>query len=352
MRAIMQYLFRVGTKVSFLTWPDIIQSYLEQLNLHYEAFGYYFDTSYSNRRELALKELPGLGPLRIDDSNPKNPNGCFTNLQDGTGLSEEDILSHLPAIYRRYSFADTYLIYQNVDFFSRHTSLLLCDGNNLPARLRGSQIILHRDSVFSRWNCICLSVDVLHEGSILDASPYRDAMTKLLPGIPNKERMICLLTPEEQAQYAVLSQNAAPLVQNISSYFSEQMTSSQDADIEFGRKLSLAAILKRLCRQYGYTYLRYEYFCFFMQKRTENGHYIRLDVDIGKYSQEANLAISFTGLGFDHRLFYIGTTPETQTEAAEYLSQWFSVLSAAEKDVFPALDAHYPPTPEWFVPVS
>ena len=350
MRVFRQYLFRVGTKIPFPEWPGVARAFLRENGLSCGAFRYYFNVDYSASLDLALKECPALGPVRTDESNKRHPVSCLTNMMDGQGLSEEELTAHLPRIYRRYGFFKSYLIWQDIDFFSRHTETVFREGIDLPSTRMGSQMIMLRDVITPQWNTIGLFVDITHESGLLDATPYRDAMQHLLPGIPGKERLMCIFSDEEQRQYDALNERAAPLIEKAQEFLSERIPQPEDGESEFGKKLSLAGVFKKLCRQYGYEYIRYEYLSFFIRKRTENGHYIRLDIDIGRTGQEVNMAVNFTGLGFDRRVFYVGFEPGSQARAEEHLKRCFEALDAAEKKVFPALDAHYPPTPEWFVP--
>ena len=64
------------------------------------------------------------------------------------------------------------------------------------------------------------------------------------------------------------------------------------------------------------------------------------------------LLIRYVGAGFDHRVGSTFRYPQDQNDLEEYLLQIFEALASAEKDVIPALDTHYPPTPDWFSYIS
>lgn len=58
--------------------------------------------------------------------------------------------------------------------------------------------------------------------------------------------------------------------------------------------------------------------------------------------------VSFSGLGFEHRLFRCWFVPRDTAGAAQQLEHIFAALTRAEQELFPALAAHYPDTPDWY----
>lgn len=77
-----------------------------------------------------------------------------------------------------------------------------------------------------------------------------------------------------------------------------------------------------------------------------------LDIDVGPMFKGVGLLIRYVGAGFDHRIGSTFRYPQDQKDLESYLLQIFQVLVSAEKDVIQALDAHYPPTPDWFAPIT
>ena len=61
--------------------------------------------------------------------------------------------------------------------------------------------------------------------------------------------------------------------------------------------------------------------------------------------------IRYIGAGFEHQIGSAFRYPRGQAELEDYLLQIFSALASAEKNVLPALDSHYPPTPDWYAPI-
>ena len=117
-------------------------------------------------------------------------------------------------------------------------------------------------------------------------------------------------------------------------------------------KLSVAPALKRICKQHGYTYVKHVCECFLVQKRTRNGHYISLEIAVGPRLKGVDLMIRYVGAGFDHPIGVTIRYPQDQKALEDYLEEIFQALIAAEKEMFPLLESHYPPTPDWFLPIT
>ena len=352
MLAVQTYRFLIGTKISFSDCPGIIQAFLNQQNLHYDRFLYYFHDNYGGLPKI-MKDCPHIGPIR---SRPSNAGELFylSNIEEDTGCTEAEIISVVPKIHRRYGLSEAHIIYQDIDFFEQKIPAIMQASGNTPDCVKGSSITLYRDSVFPRWNSIDLRI-IIHNGTTTyDPTPYFEAMKQLIPGVRHMGFVECCLTNEEQSLYDQLNESAASLVQNACNHFEEHLPEriiSAPAILDPPR-LSVASALKRVGKQYGYFYVKHEYGCFFVQKRTANGHYILLDIDVGPMFKEVGLLIRYVGAGFDHRIGSTFRYPQNQKDLEDYLLQVFESLASAEKNVIPALDAHYPPTPDWFSYIS
>lgn len=353
MLAIQIYRFLIGTKIHFSKFPEIVKTYMNQQSLHYDRFLYYFD-NYSDRDGLGkiIKDCPHIGPIR---SHPVNSGEHYylSNIEEDTGCPETEIVSVVPKIHLRYGICESHLIYQDVDFFSQNAPAIIQSPGNTPSCIKGSSITLYRDAVFPRWTSIDLRI-VTHNGTqTFDPTPYFEAMKQLLPGVRYLGGVECCLTGDEQAMYDTLNRDAAPLIANARNYLNK-LIPDQDAPDGCGSNvtnLSVAPVLKMLCKQYGFTYVKYEYGVFFVVRRTKNGHYILLDVDVGLSFKGVNVSVNYSGAGFAHSIGHASCYPKDQTDLEDYLIQVFQALESAESDVFPALDSHYPPTPDWFVPI-
>lgn len=352
MLAIQTYRFLIGTKIPFSDCPRIVQTYLDQQNLHYNRFLYYFQDNYGGLPKI-MKDCPHIGPMRLRVNNGREL-FYLSNIEEDTGCSEAEILSVVPKIHRRYGLSESHIIYQDVDYWGHNIPAIIQAPGNTPSCIKGSSITLYRDSVFPRWNSIDLSI-VIHNGTkTCDPAPYFEAMQQLLPGVRYMGFVECCLTSEEQSLYGQLNEQAAAFVQSACTYFEKQLPeriTSTPAILDTP-KLSVAPALKRLGKQYGYSYVKYEYGCYFVQKRTANGHYIVLDIDVGPMFKGVGLLIRYVGAGFDHRIGSTFRYPQDQKDLEDYLLQIFDALASAEKDVIPALNDHYPPTPDWFTYIS
>ncbi len=352
MLAIQTYRFLIGTKIPFSDCPGIVQNFMERQNLHYDRFLYYFEDNFGGLPKI-MKDCPHIGPMR---SRPSNAGELFylSNIEEDTGCSEAEIISVVPKIHRRYGLSKAHIIYQDIDFFEQKIPAILQAPGNTPSCIKGSGITLYRDSVFPRWNSIDLKI-IIHNGTnTYDPTPYFEAMQQLLPGVRYMGFVECCLTSEEQSLYDRLNEQTTTFVQSACTHFDQQLPEriTPTPAVLDTPKFSVAPALKRIGKQYGYSYIKHEYGCFFVQKRTANGHYIVLDIDVGPMFKGAGLLIRYVGAGFDHRIGSTFRYPQDQKDLEDYLLQIFEALASAEKDVIPALDAHYPPTPDWFSYIS
>ena len=348
MRVIQYYKFWIGRKIPFLEWPDLIQKLMEQTELHYGGFCYYFKTG-KRGAKAALKDCPALAPADFEGEPDKLH--ALTNLEDGGGCGEEELMALMPKIDRRYGFQSACFIYRDVDFFSRRTPTERVKEGKTPSCFAGSQIILERSAVFPTENNIQLFIDIYHDGEVLDPSPYREAVRQLLPGCRFIEYMNYLFDSEEQRKYDALNQSAAEMIRRAEKFCEERMIPlGKERTAGEKPKISLTSAITKLCRQFGMEYVGYTLGSHDIQKRTARGHYIIVHVSISGWNQIVDFDARFAGLGFNHRFLFSRCIPEDQQQEISHLTRCFEILAEAEKEVLPALDAHYPPTPEWYVP--
>ncbi len=353
MRAFQVYRFLIPAKVPFATWPEIAQQFFRQQGLSYGRFHYYFEElhidGYRNGCELAAKENPCLGPVKLREASQSNWFHCvLTNMYAEPGCQEGDIMPLMGKIYRRYGFGDTYLIYQDIDFFGEAIPAIEYPLRENVDRFYGSSLILHRDGVFRRWSGMDLRVEILRDGQFLDAACYRDALGTLLPGVRASGYMEVCLTPEEEAFYARQQETAKPMVQKAQAFLEAKMRETV-AGIQLPPGATLAATLKKLCKSYGFTYVGYHYRIYFIEKRTDRGHYLSLEVDTGRTGEEVNPRVEYKGAGFSLRLYTPREDPKGMGPA-DYLERLFAALLAAEKTMLQPLAEHFPETPDWFRP--
>lgn len=362
MRILQCYRFCVGTKIPFDKWPDIVEEFLHSQGLTHRSFHYCleaYDDSARCRKEAAdivhkgtgceraLKENPFLGTINVRQTRYDTIQS-LNNFYEESNSIKEKIYAIIPKIYRRYGFAETSLIYRDIDFFSQRVTTPTPESEYLMNGYEGSGITLYR-SCLSQDNAIILVVESRYPGKVLDATPYADALSKLLPGIKRLSAAKIIMEESEQIRYEALHTQAKPLISQAKEFFIEHMPEEKGND-EPDAKVSIASWLKKLGKRYGYTYSGYINYIYFLEKKLPGGHYICLEFVSNPLSADADPFVNLCGLGFKHRIWVDGFSPQNPRDAAEYFTQLFDVLAKAEQSVFPAILDLYPPTPDWFKP--
>lgn len=384
MRILQRYRYIIGTKIPFDKWPAIIEQYLLEQNLHHQSFHYYLETYDDSKRcrsvldgtkcqsclpfesecercrkeaedtlrkgtacERALKENPFLGTIYVCQTR-YNTIQSLNNFDDVSNNSKEKIYAIIPKIYRRYGFAETALIYRDIDFFSRRVSTLAPESEYLLNGYEGSGITLYR-SCLSQDNAIILVAESSYPGEVLDAAPYANALSKLLPGIKKLSSMKIIMDEDEQIRYEALHAQAKPLVKQAKEFFDEHMPEEKGND-EPDVKVSVASWLKKLSKRYGYTYSGYMNYIYYLEKKLSNGHYICLEFVSNPLSPDADPYVKLCGLGFNHEIWADGFGPQNSRDASDYFTKLFDTLAQAEQSMFPAILDLYPNTPDWFMP--
>lgn len=383
MRVFRVYQFLIGTKIPFPKWFDIVHTFLKSQGLQYGDFLYEFSDmdfpdSYRGvldgsrcqtcpapyRCELckaealqweqkrsachrAVKDIPQLGPLVSRKHD--NSNGWYyylTNMGNESCGSEELILENVSRIYRKYGFSETVLCYSNIDFFSRSSPTEIIDSRMYLHEAVGAGIVLHRSMIGTRWNGITLCVETCFDGVIYDPTPYAEAMAALLPGIKRMEHTFCHMTQEEQKFYRQKKESVKDLVANAQAFFQARFSEKYESH-NSEKTVSVGTCLKRLCKEYGFTYIRYDYYTYFLQKRTAFGHYIGLEFDSGPRDSGYCPVVYLRGLGFNERI-WCDNGEDRQGNTLSYLKAVFEVLREAEGTVLADLATHYPTTPDWY----
>lgn len=213
----------------------------------------------------------------------------------------------------------------------------------------GSGITLYRSSI-SQDNAIILVVESRYPGELPNATFYADALGKLLPGIKRLSATRIIMSDEEQAYYESLHHKAEPLIKQANAFFIANMPEEKGND-DPDAPARVASCLKKLSKRYGYTYTGYTNYIYFLEKKLSNGHYICLEFTSNPLSPDADPYVSLCGLGFHHRIWSDGFSPQNPQDASAYFAKLFDVLSLAENAVFPAILDLYPNSPNWFMPM-
>ena len=377
MRLVKHYTFNIKTKIPFSEWPEIVHRFLSENHLTSHRFLYYFEDilSINQTKDEALprsscakilKDCPSLGEIRYHNGRSHNRSDrlWLSNIDRSDDFSESNLLPLMKKKHRRYGFCESNLYYFDIDFFGKRTcferdysvALRMSKTDKIPfdptlymeCQPYGSGITLHRDACAE--NYLKLSVDLLHDGTVRDATPYYEAMQKLLPQVKATSSLAIYLSEDERQRIEEINQSADPVLQKCRDFFKDRLsfTSSQNA---FPSNYSVAKPLKKLAKKYGYTYkLVWNGGVYSLEKRTAKGNVIYIDIDSGPSHYDLGVGVSYQGIGFNHRIGCCNQTPTNQQEADAFLEDALFAVSEFEKTLLPALERLFPETPSWFIP--
>ena len=377
MRLVQHYIFNIKTKVPFSEWPEIVHRFMCENHLTSHRFLYFFEDILSDnetkdealpRSSCAkiLKDCPSLGEIRYHNGRSHNRSDILwlSNIDRSDDFSESNLLPLMEKIHRRYGFCESNLYYFDIDFFGKRTyferdystALQMSKADKIPfdptlymeCQPYGSGITLHRDACAD--NYLKLSVDLLHDGIVMDATAYYEAMQKLLPQIKGTSSLSIYLSEEEKQRFEEINQSAEPVLQNCRDFFADRLsfTSSQNL---FESNYSIAKPLKKLAKKYGYTYkLVWNGGVYSLEKRTAKGNVLYIDIDSGPSHYNLGVGISYQGVGFNHSIGCSNQAPTNQQEADAFLEDILLTVSEFENTLLPTLDCLFPETPSWFTP--
>jgi len=377
MRLVKHYFFNIKTKIPFSELPEIVHRFMSENHLTSHRFLYFFEdilSIYQTKDEALpqsscakiLKDCPSLGEIRYHNGRSHNRSDklWLSNIDRSDDFPESNLLPLMKKIHRRYGFCESNLYYFDIDFFGKRTcferdysiALRMSRTDKIPfdptlymeCQPYGSGITLHKDACAE--NYLKLSVDLLHDGIVMDATPYYEAMQKLLPQIKATSSLSIYLSEEEKQLIEEINQSAEPVLQNCRDFFANRLsfTSSQNY---FPSNYSVAKPLKKLAKKYGYTYkLVWNGGVYSLEKRTAKGNVIYIDVASGPSHCDLGLGISYQGVGFKHRIGCSNQTPINQQEVDACLEDTLLAVSEFENTLLPELDRLFPETPSWFIP--
>ena len=377
MRLVKNYIFNIKTKIPFSEWPEIVHRFMSENHLTSHRFLYFFEDilGFNETKDEALprsscaqilKDCPSLGEIRYHNGRSHNRSDILwlSNIDGSDDFSESSLMPLMKKIHRRYGFCESTLYYFDIDFFGKRTyferdysvALRRPETDKTPFdptlcmddQPYGSGITLHRDACAC--NYLKLSVDLLHDGIVMDATPYYEAMQKLLPQIKATSFLSIYLSEEEKQCIDEINQKAVPVMQKCRDFFADRLpfTSSQNS---FPSNYSVAKPLKKLAKKYGFTYkLVWNGGVYSLEKRTAKGNIIYIVADCGPSHYNLGISVAYQGVGFNHTIGNANQTPINQQEADAFLENVISVVSEFEKTLLPSLDDLYPETPSWFIP--
>ena len=376
MRLIKNYVFDIGTKIPYSEWPEIVHRFLMENHLVSHRFLYYFEDLIINENKdeallncgctKILKDCPSLGEIRYYNGKAHKRSDLLylSNIDQQNSFPEEKILPLMKKIHRKYGLYESNLYFYDINFFgnqmcfSRDYSLAtrISQEDNTPFdptlymnhQPYGSGITLHRDVCAD--NYLKLSVDVLHNGAVLDATPYCDFMQSLLPKIKVTTSLSIYLNEEEQQKIEETNRSAEPMLQQCREFLSQRLLYKYSQNL-FSSNYSVAKPLKKLAKEYGYTYkLLWNGGVYSLEKRTARGNVLYIVVDCGSSHYNIGVQVTYQGVGFIHTIGRSNSTPTKQQEADAFLRSVISIISEFENTLLISLDKLYPETPSWFIP--
>lgn len=364
MRLIKRYLFPLNGRTSWTVWIEIIQQFLRENQLTSHRFLYHFEeTLFNGSIEECLpgcgcaklrKECPALDELRIFRGREKGVFDSFwmTNVDlDDDQFTVEQLLPVVKKIQRGYGFSESALHFYDVDFFGRRTFFERKEpANDRIAEIEfyGSGISLHRSNYGG--SSLSLDIDLLHNGEVLDAEPYRDALQKLLPECKVSSYTRVWLSKEEQRELERVKEKASPVIEQCRQFFQERIPCEEKQNANSTR-YSLAKPMKVLASKYGYRYRQiWGGGLFGLEKRTARGNILRIDMDSGPSRYSLDVGLSYCGAGFGYPLSGSMCTPTNQKEADAAMEAVMCVVAEFEQKLLPELDACFPEAPVWYEP--
>ncbi|MBR3763278.1 MAG: hypothetical protein IKK57_01840 [Clostridia bacterium] len=358
MRVIRRYRFVIGTKVPFTQWPEIVHRFLAESGLTYQRFLYHFTGMPSNGQTPQAcirlqRDCPEIGQSRIAWVEKTDCSTLIThvltNMDTQTPFAETLLLPLMGKIHHSYGFVEVQLCYGDVDFFGSVMPMEL-EEDLLKLgvwQLKGSFITLYREPVFNRL-FLDVNIDVLRGCQLLDATPYREAMQRLLPKVKVKASQIIALTADEKQRIDEVDRAAAPVITACKAYLKERLPGLQRHQND-PCSYSVARACKKLAKQYGYAYcLEWNGGVYSLQKRTARGNVLYIAVDSGRFRGHTSLLLYLKGVGFSHYLGCADHVPADQQELEAALDASMQIIADFEETMLPQLDECFPESPAWF----
>lgn len=359
MRVVDCRYFKVKAKIPFSDWTDIIHTYIDEQGLSYGNLYYYFNdlvsAEDSEEYDFAMKkgpcaraqrDCPAFGDIHHYRESEYTDVLYLSNIETPTGCTEQDILPLMKKLHKNYGFSQCDLYYADVNFFQQVMPAVKKCGKDLSLyKIDGSGIQLHRDCLGE--NYICLSVDVLSDGILLDSTPYFEAMKALLPGIKMTCERRVIFNEGEKRMFTERNKCAKPVVEKCVQFFEDHFPDGYSQN--YGdAKYSCAQALRKCAKEMGFTYKKEDSYFYRIEKRTERGHVFLLEVASGPGNYWAECEVIFKGMGFEHSLGCCSYAPGDQRELEAFIRELMQIVKEVETGLLIELDACYPNTPEWY----
>ena len=384
MRVYHQYTFKTGKRYTISELLSRIDSFLSEQELRYQQMAYDFISSdcthiftsvsadspsysWAQRQLKAISECHQLSEKYPDFGEPeRNPMANsfifrLSNLDDmgrlrRDGAREELLRTVAEKIPRPYNFWASFLMYYNVNFFSR-TAQVLEETIKYPRdrfNTKCANITIFRDFTGPQTTVVQMMIDVTDGDHVLDSQPYADALSETLAGVRYGKKVSTAMSQEEIAQYKLRKQQAEPVLQRIK-------VELRRSEVQFGvpeftgkrniqtANFTLSRTVKRMGKKFGFDQYKYDPIgVHYLSKRTARGHWLTLMVDVPHLFNEIRLSAYFSGVGFNYVLpmpdFYV---PDQMT-ADSILQNAITILFKLEADELLELSEHFPDSPAWY----
>lgn len=359
MRVIDCGCFKVKTKIPFSNWTDIVHAYMDAQGLNYGNLYYYFSdlvsAEDSEEHDFAMKkgpcaraqrDCPAFGDIHHYRESEYTDVLYLSNIETPTECTEQDLLPLMKKLHRNYGFSQCDLYYADVNFFQQMIPAVKKCGKDLSLyKIAGSGIQLHRDCLGE--NYIYLSVDILSDGILLDSTPYFEAMKALLPDIKMTCERRVIFDEEDKRLFAERNKCAKSVVEKCVHFFEDHFPDGFSQN--YGdAKYSCAQALRKYAKGTGFTYKKKDAYFYSIEKRTERGHMICLEVAAGPGHYCVEFEVVFKGMGFEHSLGWCSFSPANQNELESFICELMATVKGLENEMLPMLETYYPATPEWY----
>ena len=383
MRLIRKWYYSMGTKPPFSEWPELAHQFLGRHGLTAGAFLYCFTDVISGFSELsphsqqvriassgcrrAQKACPAFGEPRLFPGKRFGVTDelILSNIDTGGGCTKAELLPLMKRIHKSWGFSTSAIYYYDVDFFGRvipwqrdsRNGRNFAAQQNLPydgllfldEQPVGSGIKLERYSFGKQ--VITFSVDLLHDGVVMDPTPYMETMRELLPNRRPQDHLTILFSETEQQEYAARQAAAEPLAETCRQWLAARLPQGdRQAPQVLFPEYKMAPQLKALAKRYGFAYKFVVSGNFTLTRRTPRGHCLRLTVDSGPSHYEACFWLVFQGLGFVHRLQELRFHLNDQAEFDACAERVVATAAEFARDALSPLAEFYPDTPDWYQP--
>lgn len=359
MRVIDCGYFKVKTKIPFSNWTNIVHAYMDEQGLSYGKLYYYFNdlVSAEDSEEYdfatkkgpcarAQRDCPAFGDIHHYRESEYTDALYLSNIETPTECTEQDILPLMKKLHRNYGFSQCDLYYADINFFQQMIPAVKKRGKDLSLyKIAGSGIQLHRDCLGE--NYIYLSVDILHEDTLLDATPYFEAMKTLLPGIKMTCERRVIFDEEDKRLIEERNRCAKPVVEKCVQFFEDHFPDGYSQN--YGdAKYSCAQALRKAAKGTDFTYKKEDAYFYSIEKRTGRGHKLCLEAAAGPGNYRVEFEVVFKGMGFGHSLGWCSFSPTNQNELETFISELMAIVKGLEIELLPMLETCYPVTPEWY----